>query len=854
MKKLPVILVEPLIWIFFKIPERIGKIFFRLLVLVNHAISFTLNIKLLFVPLFGDYTFAGRIIGFIFRVGQILIGFVCILGLLLMTIISPICWYLLPLLLVKYCGCIFLLIYLGLYVLLLFLMWDRPSKKLQNVKNGDILSALRPEAFSYIKDAKKSKSLKTLLGNSKIRFLVRKLELDKPDFGKAVAEVPSFKIWKLGKCAFDFAKADGSSYVEVEHVFYAFLQLFDNVDDILMSFGVSMEDVSETINWIVVERERLSKIFFWQEDYSVERLGGFSRGMTGRVTPNLDAVSMDFTRLAKKSLIHGIIAHQKEIGEICTLLSGASKVNVMIVGPPGSGKTSIVKGIAKSVIEGIEFKKVANKRIVSIETGALVSGAKNSGDIAQKFQKIMEEVSKSGDIILFFDEVHNLVSGASNDEADVSSVYSILEPYLSTGKIQVIAATNRKTFRKYIEPNGAFTRLFYIVDIEPSTDEETEDILKHLSFDIERSEKLLVTFLAIKKIVRLSEDLIQDRVFPDKGVDVLNRCVGIASQEGVDVTAGLASRVISEMTHIPVTEVGGDESEKLIHLEEEMRRKVIGQDKAVEQVSKALKRARVGIRDASKPIASFLFVGTTGVGKTETAKTLSEVYFGYEDKMIRLDMSEYQQEDSINRLLGSPDGSTSGVLTEAVRANPFSVVLLDEIEKASPTILLTFLQVLDDGRLTDSAGDTVNFAHTIIIGTSNVGTREIQLVSARGGTFSEMSDIALKKVREHFAPEFLNRFTGIIVFNPLSKENVKTIASILLKKVEKIAEDKDIKITFTEGLLESLVERGYNKEMGARPLARVIEDKVETCLADKILTKEIKKGDTLELGEEIFNS
>ena len=854
MKKLPEILVEPLVWIFFKIPEKLIKLFFRLLVLVNHAVSFTLNIKLLFIPLFGDYTFAGRIIGFVFRVGQILVGFVCVLGLLTTVIVSPICWYLLPLFLIKYFGYVSLLIYFGLYVLLLFLLWDRPLRKIKNVKSSDILASFKPEAFSYIKEVKKSNSLNTFLRNSKIQFLLKKLELNKPDFEKAVAEVPSFKIWKLSKRAFDLAKADDIRYVEVEHVFYAFLKLFGNVDDILMSFGVSIEDVVETINWIVVERGRLSKIFFWQEDYSVERLGGFSRGMTGRVTPNLDSVSTDFTRLAKKGLIRGIIAHQKEISEICTLLSGASKVNVMVVGPPGSGKTSIVKGIAESIIEGTEFKEVANKRIVSVETGALVSGAKNSGDIAQKFQKIMDEVTKSGDIILFFDEVHNLVSGVSNDATDVSSIYSILEPYLSTGKIQVIAATNRRTFRKYVEPNGAFARLFHIVDIEPSTGEETEDILKHLSFGIERTEKLLVTFLAVKKIVRLSQDLIQERVFPDKAVAVLNRCVSVASQEGIDVTAELTSRIISEMTHIPVTEIGVDESEKLIHLEEEMRKKIIGQDKAVEQVAKALKRARVGIRDENKPIASFLFVGTTGVGKTETAKTLSEVYFGSEEKMIRLDMSEYQQEDSMNRLLGSPDGSTLGVLTEAVRANPFNVVLLDEIEKASPTILLTFLQVLDDGRLTDSSGNTVNFVHTIIICTSNVGTRELQLVSARKGTFSEMEEIVLKKVHEHFAPEFLNRFTGIIVFNPLSKEDVKKIASILLKKVEKIAEDKDIKITFTEGLLEGLVERGYNAEMGARPLARVIEDKVETYLADKILTKEIKKGDTVELGEEIFNS
>jgi len=305
MKKLPAILVEPLIWILFKIPQRMVKIFLRLLVLVNHAISFTVNIKLLFVPLFGDYTFAGRLIGFVFRVGQVLIGFVCILGLFVIAFLFPLGWYLLPILLVKYLGYVSLSLYFGLYILLLFVLWDRPLKKIKDVRSGDILFSLRPEAFSYLGEIKKSKSLRSLLGNSKIQFLLKKLELDKPDFEKAVAKVPPFKIWKLGKQAFDLAKGGGTRYVEVEHVFYAFLKLFNNIDDILMSFGISIEDVAETIDWVTAERERLSKIFFWQEDYNIGRLGGFGRGMTGRVTPNLDAVSTDFTQLAKKGLIRG---------------------------------------------------------------------------------------------------------------------------------------------------------------------------------------------------------------------------------------------------------------------------------------------------------------------------------------------------------------------------------------------------------------------------------------------------------------------------------------------------------------------------------------------------------------------
>ncbi|HDQ88838.1 MAG TPA: ATP-dependent Clp protease ATP-binding subunit, partial [candidate division WWE3 bacterium] len=662
-----------------------------------------------------------------------------------------------------------------------------------------------------------------------------------------------FENWKVLKTAFDLAKENSSRYVEPEHTFYAVLTMVPEIDKLLLSFGTSLDDLKETIFWIINEKERQSKVFFWQEDYKLAKMGGFGRGMTGRVTPLLDSVSTDFTELAKKGLIRGIIAHQEEIKQIADLLSGSQKVNVLIIGQPGSGKTSVIKGIAKAIVEGTEYEKISNKRIVSVESGSLVAGAKTSGDIAEKFRKIMEEVHGSGDIILFFDEIHNLVSGVSNESSDVSSVYSILEPYLSTGKIQVLAATNRETFRKYIEPNGAFARLFNIVDINPSSPDETKDILKHLTFDIEKFEKVLVTLPAIKKIVRLSEKLMFERVFPDKAVDVLNRCVQAVSREERVVTAEKSAEIISGMTHVPVTSMTEDESQKLLKVEETMKESVIGQDHAVVQVANALKRSRVGIRDEKRPIASFLFVGSTGVGKTETAKTLARVYFGDEKKMVRLDMSEYQQADSINKLIGTSDGVSKGILTEAIRENPFTVVLLDEIEKAHSQILLTFLQVLDDGRLTDSSGMTVSFANTIIIATSNVGTRELQAVAARNGTFSEMEEAAMKKVQEQYPPEFLNRFTGLVVFNPLSKEDVKKIARILLRGVEKVAAQKDIKVTFTEELLEKLVEKGFNPEWGARPLRRVIEDKVETYLAEKLLSGGIKPGDVLEIGGEVFN-
>ncbi len=852
MDKLPYRLIEPFFWWSLKAPRRIWTVLRRVLILTNHEVGFTLSIRLLFVPFFGDYTIAGRIIGFVIRIFQIVLGSILLIILIVLMYTAPVAWYLVPFVLIYYLRGYAFFIFLVVYLLRVSLTSNLPRKRISESKPEEYLSAVRPQCFDLLEKTKSTGSLSPFLTNYDVSFLLQKVELDKPDFKETIENSTDFEIWKILRKSFDVAKEHDCRYVEIEHVFYALLNSVHDIDRILMSFGSSMDIIKEGLIWIVDERERLSQIFFWQEDYHLDRLGGFGRGMTGRVTPNLDAVSTDYTKLAKKGLIRGIIAHQKEIEQIADILSGSEKVNVLIVGQPGSGKTSIVKGIAKSVVEGTEYERIQNKRIVSVEAGRLVSGARSPGELAENFKKIMDDVHGSGDIILFFDEIHNLVSSISGEASDIASAYSILEPYLTTGKIQVLAATNRNTYRKYIEPNGAFARLFNVIDIEPSTLDETEEILKHLTLNIERDGYALVTLPAIKRIVRLSDKLLFERVFPDKAVDMLNRCVQSVSKDSRVVNSDLVSEVLSNVTHVPVTSISEEDSEKLLNLENIMKERVIGQSHAVKQVSSALKRARVGIRDEDKPMASFLFVGSTGVGKTETAKTLADVYFGAEDKMIRLDMSEYQHPDSINRLLGSPNEGGKGLLTEAIRANPFSVVLLDEIEKAHSEILLTFLQVLDDGRLTDSSGMTVNFSNTIIIATSNVGTREIQAVAKRGGTFNEMEEAVLHEVRSHYAPEFLNRFSGLIVFNPLSPEDVEKIARNLLSSVEKLAREKDITLTFSDSLLERLVKEGYDPEWGARPLKRVIEDRVQTYLAEKILSKEVVPGDSIELTEEIF--
>ncbi len=852
MQILPMTLVEPFYWWLIKAPKNIFTILGRVLAFVNSEIAFTLNIRLIFTPLFGDYTIVGRLLGFIIRVVQIIFGAVLIIFLLIITFVSPLVWWALPFALYYYVTAWLFPILITAYGLRIFLQRDVPPKRVSKSSAGETL-CFRPKALYYAKllAKKNTKVLPQLVNEPKIQTLLRRAELLNNDFLHELSYETNLDTHHLVEDAFEYAARQKARYVEIEHVFVSALKHIVDSERLLASYDSSLETCEGVAAWVVEEREKLARVFFWQMDYRMPPIGGIGKGMTGRITPILDSVSEDFTGKAQKGQLGEIIGREKEIEEIANLLGG-SKVNVLVIGEPGSGKTAIVRGMANAIIVGTKYKTLKNKRVVSLETGLLMSGAKTSGDVAEKLTKLMKEVEASKDVILFIDEIHNLVSGVGNDEVDVSSIFSILEPYMSSGDTQFIAATSIQNYRKHIEPNGAFSRLFETVKIEPASDEETLEILKFFAPRLECEHGVLVTFKALEKIVELSKKLIHERVFPDKALDILSRCIVSVKESAKYIDSKVVAAQISKLTQIPVETVTQEESQKLLNIEAEMKKYVIGQDEAIAQLGKALKRARAGIRNETKPIASFLFVGTTGVGKTETAKTLSRIYFGDVKAMIRLDMSEYQQVDSINKLIGTPDGATSGTLTESVRSKPFILILLDEIEKAYPTVLHTFLQVLDDARLTDASGRTVDFTNTIIIATSNVGTRSIQKIAQEEGSFSEISKAAMTDVRDHFAPEFLNRFNGVIVFRPLTKDNVLKITELMLQRVTHMADEQGVKVSFKPELIAELAKRGYDPEWGARPLARVIEENVETYLAVKLLAQEIQKGDTIELGLEVF--
>lgn len=841
-------------WYLIQTPKYLFILGKKITYIVNDQFAFTLNLRLIFTPLFGDYTGIGRFIGFVVRSIEIAIGILFVGFLYVVSFLVPLFWWLLPFILLDTkLGIYFSLpIIFGLYILNVFLKRNIPEKKTSYVEAKNILDCFRPTTLRLHKQLLKDcpKAMQKLLAIPSIQYILQKSELNSTDFQTKLATCPLIKSQNIDTTAWEYAKKHNSRYIEIEHIFLAYISLINGLDTFLSSYNTTLKTIENTTEWVISYRESLAKLYFWQEDYHTPEITGVGRGMTGRVTPNLDQVSQDITNQVKKGYLEPIIGRETEIKEMANILS-SSKVNLLIIGEPGSGKTSVVKGIAFKIVYGTDFKALQFKRIVSLETGALIAGTKSAGDLAQKIKIIMDEVEASGDIILFIDEIHTLAS-TENNATDSSSVFSIIEPHLASGRIQFIGATNIANYRKYIEPNGSFSRLFQIYELPQASKADTLEILKKVAHDFERDNKVLITYPALEKAVDLSEKLIHERVLPDKAIDILSRTVAQVSATTKTVTGEDIAKQISEQTHVPVSSISADETRKLLNIETDMKKRVIGQDEAINQIGSAIKRSRVGIRNQNKPIASFLFVGTTGVGKTETAKALAKTYFGDVKTMIRLDMSEYQQIDAIDKLIGTPDGSRKGSLTEAVRTRPFSLILLDEIEKAHSNILLTFLQVLDDGRLTDTTGRVIDFTNSIIIATSNVGTKSIQKLSEGGGAFEEIKALVMNDVREHFAPEFLNRFTGIIVFKPLSIEGAKQIALLMLESVKTMCLEKSIKVSFTDELVTELVKRGYNPEWGARPLARVIEDSVETYIATKLLNGEFKSGQEVELGVEVF--
>ena len=787
--------------------------FFRnLVIFLDNKLAVSLMLKMIFVPLFHDTSVVGRILSFIFRLSRIILGSLIIGLVFLAMFFWLIVWVFLPVIL------IIIFKEIGLFILGIIWLIDFIYRNLNSYKSFEPLRDLK----KYLKEAKNnSQILKSLiLKDGEVVEILEKLEISHKAFLN-LENILVISNWR--KLALNEAHKLKNNYLDNKHFLLALLKYND----------WRYKEAITSIKWLNQKKFWSKTPFLWDKEFKTRPMGGINRAWTGVPTPTLDMYSVDLTKQALKAQLPEIIGKKEIIANIIDILGRKKMNNALVVGEPGSGKTTLIKGIAQEIVRGVSSKDLQFKRLVNLEISRLASSA-NGAELNHRITKIIDEIKQAENIILFVDEVHYL-SSINKGTAETSNLFMALEPPLSDGKFQFIGTTSNENYKKYIEPNEAFSRLFDVIKLKSANKKETLAILEYVAFRQEKSEKVKVTTIALLRIIDLADSLIHDREFPDKAVNLLD---GALTQLKVKnkklLTSNIVEELVSKKTNVPVTKLSLKEKKLLLNLEEKMHQRVIGQNKAIKAVANAIRRARTNLKNPNKPIASFMFAGPTGVGKTETAKTLASEFFGSENTMIRLDMSEYQTLDSINRLIGAPPGnraiSEGGQLTESVRHQPYTLILLDEIEKAHKNIINLFLQVLDDARLTDSDGHIIDFSNTIIIATTNIGTREI--LNGESG---------MKAIESHYSPEFLNRFTGLIVFNPLTKNEVEKIIRLKLIKLVNNLKNQGIKVGFSEKVIKSLASLSFSKKWGGRKADRIIQEKVMNTIATKILKNEIKK-------------
>lgn len=701
----------------------------------------------------------------------------------------------------------------------------------------------------------------------------------------------------------------GYTYVGTEHLLLAILSESDSYAvAFLEELGVSVERLAQAV----------SKGMQGGAD---DGFGGFENESAPNGSQKggsaLDKFGRDLTQAAKNGEIDPVIGREKEIQRVIQILSRRTKNNPVLIGEPGVGKTAVAEGLALEIAKGNVPEILKDKRVVSLDLTGMVAGAKYRGDFEERIKAAIDEVKKSKNTILFIDELHTIVgAGAAEGSADAAN---ILKPSLARGDFQVIGATTLNEYRKYIEKDAALERRFQPVKVGEPTPEQAVQILKGLRDSYEAHHKVKITDEAINAAVTLSSRYIADRYLPDKAIDLIDegaskvRLASLTSPDNVkeledeiadyekekasaineqdferaarlrdeqkglqtklddakkkwqeqqkgnsgEVTAEDIAKIVSEWTGIPVVQLTKEESERLLNMENVLHERVIGQSEAVTAIAKAIRRGRVGLKDPKRPVGSFIFLGPTGVGKTELCKALAEAMFGDENAMLRLDMSEYMEKHTVSKLIGSPPGyvgfEEGGQLTEKVRRKPYSVVLFDEIEKAHPDVFNMLLQILEDGRLTDSQGRTVDFKNTIIIMTSNVGARLItekqsslgfnpENENAEESEKKDIKELVTGELRKVFRPEFLNRVDDIIVFNKLNKDEIKQIAVKMLKTLENRLDKMNIKISFTDNAVSEIADKGFDENYGARPLRRAIQNEIEDPLSEQMLEGKVKDG------------
>lgn len=694
--------------------------------------------------------------------------------------------------------------------------------------------------------------IKAIVSSSNIKFVLSRLGVNAEVLLKYLTDNNKINIVKIIVRALEIAKAESHHQIEVGDVFVALCESDNGLKKFVSDLKLETADIANIVYWhtTVLRAEIKAKKRFDPDDLHLT--GGIGRDWVFGQTLYLKQFSYDLTEVASRQGFNlEIIGHDKEIHEMEEALTRETGGNVILVGEPGVGKKTTVLGFAKRVYEGKSNSCLSNKHLFQVDIEALLSGATSAGEITAKITGILNEAVKAGNTILFFENIQNLFSSGDAGKVNASEV---LLPYLETPDLYIIGTTDVASYNKYINTQSALNQRFTKVSISEPTAPEMIRILEDVVPTIENHTGSLISYASIKVAIKLSNKYILNIPNPEKSINLLDGASAKASADrgATIVLPADVDAYVSEKYDLPVGDVEAKEREKLLGLETTMHKRVIGQIEAVNAISNAMRRSRAQMTDSKKPIGSFLFLGTTGVGKTETAKALTEAYFGSEEKMVRFDMSEYQNKQDVYRLIGSVAGNDEqlGVLTTQVREHPFSLVLLDEIEKAHPDILNLFLQVLDEGNLTDGAGRKVSFTNTIIIATSNAGANLIRESIQSGTHYEQTKQTLLNYLQTEgiYKPEFLNRFTAVIVFSPLSQDQIIQIATLMIKKlVGDMDKNKGIKIEVAPNALRYLADRGFDPVMGARKMARTISDTLENMLAKKLLSGELKKGDSITI-------
>ncbi len=736
------------------------------------------------------------------------------------------------------------------------------------------------------------------LGPEKIQEEVEALIGRGDEISQTIHYTPRAK--KVIELSMDEARKLGHSYVGTEHILLGLIREGEGVAArVLNNLGVSLNKA----------RQQVLQLLGSNESPTGSHQGGAAANVN---TPTLDSLARDLTQIAREGALDPVIGRSKEIQRVIEVLSRRTKNNPVLIGEPGVGKTAIAEGLAQQIVQNEVPEILRNKRVMTLDMGTVVAGTKYRGEFEDRLKKVMDEIRQAGNIILFIDELHTLIgAGGAEGAIDASN---ILKPSLARGELQCIGATTLDEYRKYIEKDAALERRFQPIQVGEPTQEEAIQILKGLRDRYEAHHRVTITDEAIEAAVKLSDRYISDRFLPDKAIDLVDEAAAkvrlrsytappnlkvleqkleeirkekdaaVQSQEfekaaslrdteqklreevektkkewkekqgkeNSEVTPEDIALVVSAWTGIPVAKLAQAETERLLNMENILHSRVIGQEEAVVAVAKAIRRARAGLKDPKRPIGSFIFLGPTGVGKTELARALAEAMFGDEDALIRIDMSEYMEKHTTSRLVGSPPGyvghEEGGQLTEKVRRKPYSVVLLDEIEKAHPEVFNILLQVLEDGRLTDSKGRTVDFRNTIVIMTSNVGASELKRNKyvgfnvQEGQEYKDMKSKVMDALKKAFRPEFLNRIDEIIVFHSLEKQHINQIVTLMANELSKRLKEQDIDFTLSDAAKEKIANEGYDPEYGARPLRRALQKQVEDRLSEELLKGTIKKG------------